>query len=100
MAQQRIEFASPQTVTWKGAELDGPYTVDPAAATVTGTFSLLRSDGKRYRSIPFTLQLSLANVETLNDRVLARLAQQTLKLDNLDLVLAGAVTNVQGTPIP
>ena len=100
MAQQRIEFTTAQTVTWKGLQLDAPYTVDPAAGTIIGSFSLLRADGKGYRSVPFVLQLTLANVEQLNQAVLNKLRQQTLKLDNLDLVLAGTVADVQGTPIP
>jgi hypothetical protein len=67
---ERIKFATPQAIVFRGAELDGPVTVDPDTGTVSGTFSLLREDGKR-----------------------------TVILEGVDVALAGTIEAVQGEPI-
>jgi hypothetical protein len=97
---QRIKFNTPVQIVFRGLEIDSITSIDLSSGTVTGFFSLLREDGKRWRSIPFSIQLSSAT-ENFQTRVLNRLVNQVEKIDGVDANLAGVVEDVPpGTPIP
>jgi hypothetical protein len=95
---ERIKFTTPQAIVFRGAELDGPVTVDPDTGAVSGTFSLLREDGKRWRSIPFTFDFPAA-VANFSAALLRQIEKRVVKLEGVDVTLAGTIEAVQGEPI-
>jgi hypothetical protein len=95
---ERIKFATPQAVVFRGAELDGPLTIDPDTGRVSGTFSLIRDDGKRWRSIAFSFDFPAA-VSQFSAALLRQIEKRSIELDGATVVLAGTVEDKGGEPV-
>jgi hypothetical protein len=96
----RIEFTAPLSLVFKGLEVDRIDHLDLETGTVSGYYSLLRADGKRWRSQPFSFVMPAA-LKNFVTAVLNRLTMFTDKLDGVDAPLTGTVKEVpDGTPIP
>lgn len=97
---KRLVFNAPVAVQYRAIEIDSITSVDPVTGEVTGFYSLIPVDGKRVRSIPFSVSAS-NQVDNLAERILNRLASRTEKIDGQDVPLAGTIVDANvGDPVP
>lgn len=95
----RIKFTAPINVEFKALEID-TLRVNPDTGDVSGSYSLIKADGKRWRSIDFAFSMNAA-VDNFVDKVLQRLANKVDQVDGQAANLAGTIEIVPvGSPVP